>query len=205
MKAYKFRSEDQLHYTFDIILSNRLYCADWRKLNDPLEGSFSYNIMHAPEDVYQRIQRILEEKRKYKVCSLAGTYNNYLFWTHYASGFSGLAIEIELPEDSEVIKKVEYRSMIDYAQEHDLGDTSAIAERILSSKYNAYQYEEEIRIVQEDEWYTLDVPIQKIIIGKRMKKSTKMALELICQKKEIQMCRIAIKDEGLDLEYVAME
>ena len=43
MLAYKFRSANQLEYAFDVVLNNRLHCADWRKLNDPMEGMFSYS------------------------------------------------------------------------------------------------------------------------------------------------------------------
>ena len=40
MKAYKFRAASQFAFALDIIFNRRLYCADWRTLNDPMEGRF---------------------------------------------------------------------------------------------------------------------------------------------------------------------
>lgn len=40
MKLYKFRSLDNIEFTFDILLNERLYCANYKDLNDPFEGIF---------------------------------------------------------------------------------------------------------------------------------------------------------------------
>jgi hypothetical protein len=42
MKTYKFRSAAQIAFAFDIIINRRLFCSDWRNLNDPIEGMFFY-------------------------------------------------------------------------------------------------------------------------------------------------------------------
>ncbi|MGD9874527.1 MAG: hypothetical protein AB7T27_09695 [Kiritimatiellia bacterium] len=56
MKAYKFKSAAQIPHALDIILNNRLYCADWSSLNDPMEGVFSYSYKETKEeDVRERI------------------------------------------------------------------------------------------------------------------------------------------------------
>ena len=41
MKLYKFRSFENIEYTMDVILNERLYCAHIESLNDPFEGLFS--------------------------------------------------------------------------------------------------------------------------------------------------------------------
>ena len=38
---YKFRSTARLDLLADILVSERLYCAKWHELNDPMEGYFS--------------------------------------------------------------------------------------------------------------------------------------------------------------------
>ena len=41
MKLYKFRSFDNIEYTLDILINERLYCSSHEALNDPFEGLFS--------------------------------------------------------------------------------------------------------------------------------------------------------------------
>ncbi|MGR3174323.1 MAG: hypothetical protein ACUZ8N_06955 [Candidatus Scalindua sp.] len=41
MKAYKFRPASQIAFASDIIINKRLHCADWKNLNDPMEGTYS--------------------------------------------------------------------------------------------------------------------------------------------------------------------
>ena len=40
MKLYKFRSLNNTKFAFDILVNNRLYCANYESLNDPFEGEF---------------------------------------------------------------------------------------------------------------------------------------------------------------------
>ena len=112
MKAYKFRSASQIAFTLDIIFNRRLFCSDWKMLNDPMEGMFVFS--HQTSDGYdykKEIQQIIEEKKRLKVCSLSATYESHLLWAHYAGGFDGCAIEIEIPDNDPRIKKIEYRGV----------------------------------------------------------------------------------------------
>ncbi|MCR4290198.1 MAG: hypothetical protein NUV86_08055 [Candidatus Scalindua sp.] len=43
-------------------------------------------------DVSKRVKGISDAKRKYKICSLSGTFDSHLLWSHYAGGFDGVAI-----------------------------------------------------------------------------------------------------------------
>lgn len=86
MRAYKFRSASQIAFTLDIIFNRRLFCSDWKMLNDPMEGMFVFS--HQTSDGYdykKEIQQIIEEKKRLKVCSSA-TYESHLLWAHYAGG-----------------------------------------------------------------------------------------------------------------------
>jgi hypothetical protein len=146
MKAYKFRSAAQLPFALDIIFNSRLYCADWRNLNDPMEGMFVYSYNStAGLDVKEQVARIIEEKQGFRVCSLSRTFDSHLLWAHYASGFDGLAIEVELPDASPVIKKVEYGGVFAPVSFDSPIDPGRVAERVLSSKYQEWAYEQEVR------------------------------------------------------------
>lgn len=203
MKAYKFRGADQIPFALDIMFNNRLYCADWRNLNDPVEGSFFYSHGADNENSYKKeVTRIIEEKKKLKVCSLSSTFDCHLLWSHYASGFSGLAIEVELPDQHPEIKVIDYRGVFASVSMERHRDASETAELILSSKYSEWSYEKEVRILKRGEWFELTSPVKRIICGHRMNPSMFEALRIICEKKGIEINRIGIGDEGLDADYV---
>ena len=105
MKAYKFRNADQASFIFDILLNNRLFCSDVKMLNDAVEGVAAYTSHNNAKD---SIQQIEIAKSQYRICSLSETYDCHLLWAHYANGFSGVAIELELPEDNKMIRKLNY-------------------------------------------------------------------------------------------------
>jgi hypothetical protein len=204
MLAYKFRSIEQLHYVFDIILNNRLYCADWRKLNDPAEGMFRYsNNSNDKKDCLNKVMEIAEKKRKYRICSLLKTFDSHLLWAHYASGFQGFAIEVDLPCHDNNIKQVRYRGVFADVLIKNYIDPDKTARNILFSKYFKWKYEQEIRILQEGEWYELKPEqIKKIIVGSRIEKSVLEAFKIICKSKEIELYIIRIGDKRLHIDPI---
>lgn len=204
MKAYKFRPASQIARAFDIIINSRLYCADWRNLNDPMEGAFIYSRGKYDEPIAnKRVKGIVESKKNYKVCSLAGTFDCHLLWSHYAGGFDGLAIEIELPDDSPQIRKVNYRGVFAFVDGNKNISESKAAENILFSKYDEWKYEKEIRILCNDSWYELKIPIKRVIAGHRMPDALFDVLNITCNSLGIQFCRVGIGDEGIDADFVA--
>lgn len=203
MLAYKFRSPSQLPYALDIILNDRLRCADWRRLNDPMEGMFVYSYRSTDErDYSEQVDDIVRNKRRLLVCSLSQTFDSHLLWAHYAAGFEGLAIEVELPNHSPKVKLVKYRGVFAQVSIGDTLDTSQAAEEILSSKYREWKYEQEVRILQSDEWYQLQSSVKRVIAGHRMNPALFEALRIICESKGIALNRTGIGDEGIDADYV---
>ena len=203
MKAYKFRGSHQFDMVMDIVLGKRLYCADWAKLNDPMEGVFAYSHNNVTErDIKQDVEKIINEKKKIRVCSLASTFESHLMWAHYASGFEGFAIEVELPDNDSKIKKVEYRGIFAGISLGEEIEANQVADEILSSKYNEWEYEKEIMILSQDEYYYLENPITRIIVGHRMKPALFKAVEIICRNQNITLCRIGIGDMGMDADLI---
>ena len=203
MKAYKFRGADQIPFALDIMFNSRLFCADWKNLNDPVEGLFIYSHdSNNDRDYKKEVEQIIEEKKRLKVCSLSLTYDCHLLWSHYASGFSGLAIEVELPDNHPEVKVVEYRGVFAHVPMGQHRNASETADLILSSKYNEWVYEKEVRILKRGEWFDLETPVKRVICGHRMNPAMFEALRIICEKKKITINRIGIGDEGLDADYV---
>lgn len=201
MIAYKFRAASAADHIFDIILNRRLYCADWRKLNDPVEGIFTFQMRSGSASTYERLLReISSEKNRLKVCSLSGTFDRHLLWSHYADGFNGVAIEIDLPDNNQNIRKVDYRgvyAIVDGDGELDAWD---VARRVLFSKYNEWSYEDEVRILHDHDFFHLVRPIRRLIVGHRMEGAMLDALRIICKAQGIPIYRIGIGDEGLDAD-----
>lgn len=203
MRAYKFRSASQIAFALDIIINRRLYCSDWKMLNDPMEGMFVYS--HQSSDGYdykKEVQQIIEEKKRLKICSLSAKYDSHLLWAHYAGGFDGCAIEVEIPDTHRSVKKVDYRGVFAHVSMPNGRSPEDLANQVLSSKYQEWSYEQEVRILQSEEWFQLDEPVKRVIAGHRMPPALFEAMNIICNSMGIQFCRTGIGDEGIDADYV---
>jgi hypothetical protein len=203
MKAYKFRSSSQIEFALDIILNRRLYCADWRSLNDPMEGIYAYSTPPGDEPFAQRIVKgIGAAKSRYKVCSLSADFQSHLLWSHYAGGFNGLAIEVDLPDNDHNIRPVDYRGVYAFLDMNQVTDENEAARTILFSKYREWQYEREIRILHDSEFYCFRRPVTRVIVGQRMNAALFRALHVVCDREGVEFCRVGIGDEGIDADYV---
>src|SRR5687767_8173034 len=123
MLAYKFRSSAQIARAFDIVFEGRLHCADWTTFNDPREGFFRYT-----QGDTQKANAIRTAKRRFRICCLSKSYSSRLLWAHYAAGFDGLAIEVNIPEPSDFGPgyEVSYEDGLPHADLHP-GDFDAQA------------------------------------------------------------------------------
>lgn len=203
MRAYKFRSADRMEFVFDILFNQRLYCAEWHTLNDPVEGVFVYSHSgqnrEAAEDFMKVVQ---EEKTHLRVCSLSKTLDSHLLWAHYAGGFSGVAIEVELDENEPEIVDMSYRGVFAGVNESENVDPAIVAREVLSSKYDAWAYEQELRILTTETFYKPNFPIKRVIAGHRMPSALFDALRIVCERLDIQIARTGIGDEGIDADFV---
>lgn len=203
MRAYKFRSASQIEFVFDILLKRRLYCADWRRLNDPMEGMFASVHREAERPyVQQVVMGIRDAKRRYKVASLAGTFDCHLLWAHYAGGFDGVAIELDLPDNDPMVRPVLYRGVFSSVDIDNLNTEDEAAQAVLFSKYREWSYEQEIRILHDQDYFPLHAPVRRVIAGHRMGEALFDALHLVCDKLGIEVRRAGIGDEGIDADQV---
>lgn len=204
MRAYKFKSAAQADHIFDILLNQRLYCAPLHVLNDPMEGTFAYSYRGNGEAKSARdlANAVLEAIKSLRVCSLSATFDSHLLWAHYANGFNGVTVEVELPEAGPDIQSVRYRGV--FGQFGYAPDTCAnvMARNVLLSKYQEWEYEREIRIVSEAEWYKLEKPVSRLIAGHRLHPALFDALQIICEQQGIDFRRVGIGDEGIDADGV---
>src|ERR1035438_2541393 len=146
MLAYKFRSSSQIPFALDVIFNRRLYCADWHALNDAAEGTPVMSAPRGKQAEYLRYaDEIMQHMDRIRVCSLSQTFDCHQLWAHYASSWDGLAIEIELPDESNQIRKVDYSGFY-CVIDPNRADSAEDAKRVLSTKDQGWLYEQEIRI-----------------------------------------------------------
>jgi hypothetical protein len=52
------------------------------------------------------------------------------------------------------------------------------------------------------EWYELERPIRRVIAGQRMNQALFKTLALVCERENIEFCKVGIGDEGIDADRV---
>jgi hypothetical protein len=128
----------------------------------------------------------------FRICSLSSSYTNTLVWSHYASGHRGVAVEVDIPDED--VTKVTYHNIKDEGGSKNVPcetiDEFRDADRLnLSEKLDVWAYEDEYRIIQDQEkaWYRLANGVTQIIIGQAMNLETMRALKDVCKVQGIPM------------------
>ena len=166
MKLYKYKSIDNLWHILDIVLMNRLFCAHWFQLNDPLEGR--YTVFLQDENFKPMINitghpLVDQYKDTTRIASLSADGKDFLMWSHYASGHRGIVIEIDIPDDEKYLHEVNY-SPFDAVINNEI-ESKGDYKNVLLSKTESWSYEEEYRILYNSNYYPLYHPPRKIIFG----------------------------------------
>jgi hypothetical protein len=197
MKAYKYRSSKNISFAFDIILNNRLYCADYKSLNDPCEGSYILSYGDGENMSAAKLSKSVSQNLDgCRICSLSKSAQEHALWIHYANGFDGLAIELEIPDHSglEVVYDDSPFGHLKFGYE----DENRAHIRMLTRKWSDLRHEKEVRIIQSKEWYA-DAQVTCVILGFRMEPSLSEALKIVCASREIPIMRPIVTDIGIQL------
>ncbi len=169
---YKYRGFSNFEFALDIFLNERLYAADFKTLNDPMEGRFRYSRGRYSKD---EIRSIVHEKAEYKILSLSELWNNHLLWSYYAEGHSGFVVGVQIvPNNNIKVKK------INYVDNFHLEEVNP--ESIFSMKHSSWEHENEFRVLQYNYANTLqfvDVRIKELIIGKNAYRDNKLKVDLL--------------------------
>ncbi len=181
MKLYKYKSLNDLWQILDIVINNRLYCARWHELNDPLEGH--YDLLNENSANRGMIDRIDQARNKYRIASLSADSENFLLWSHYADGHKGIAIEVEIPEDHPDLQKIIYTPFFSvFSDEKDIEDDMR---HLFNGKGDEWQYEKEYRIIipstdtDFSTYFMLPKPVTNIFLGTSIREEKKKLLRKI--------------------------
>lgn len=176
-------------------------------LNDPMEGSFrlsrSAHERFPQEDLSTFLEEIATRKYGFRICSLSLDVESPLLWAHYASEFRGLAIEVELRQDDRRIRRVDYHSNVFTVRGNESWDVGEYAQRILCSKLAAWEYEQEVRIIQTGEFYDLRRTVRSVVLGPRMSEALSDTIRVVCRHMNIPVRRLEI--DGARLEFIDLD
>jgi Protein of unknown function (DUF2971). len=172
---YKFRSSQRPEFTVDILENNRLFCSDWRDLNDPMEGTYDTLITGSSPNHLECVREIYSSKVRLRVCSLSETYKSHAMWAYYADEFRGAAIELKLP--SYAVTRIDYASGLRIHKWQTDSNPYQIARKILTTKHSDWEAEKEVRVLHDQEFYELPPgAIQRVILGSRATSSFENAI-----------------------------
>jgi hypothetical protein len=153
---YKYRGLSNLQFALDIFVNKRLHAADFKSLNDPMEGSYTYE-----EGALQRweVEAIFSQKNEYRILSLSDTPTNMLMWSYYADSHAGMVLGVSLRDPADEVEQVRY--VTDLGLERDHPD---VAKRILTKKYRMWRHERERRVFVRNKNF-VKVDVQELIFG----------------------------------------
>ncbi|ACA86733.1 DUF2971 domain-containing protein [Shewanella woodyi] len=157
MRLYKYRGFENLEFALDIFINQRLFAADFKSLNDPMEGRYIYSKgMLSKEE----ISRIRGRKSEFKILSLSETAVNMLMWSYYCEGHKGFAVGVEVLDQGVSIEPVTYVDDLKLDKEEG-GD---IAKAILTKKLKLWSHEREHRVFAQGSPFVA-VKVKELVFG----------------------------------------
>lgn len=166
-RFYRYRSikDDKFEQELAAIVSNYLWCSNYRALNDPMEGFYRTSPWVARQSSFEELSReILEGKRSFGICCFSDTYENELMWAHYADNYKGICVaystnDLQLALNDNVhIVRVAYNSEPPRINKEVTQDSQAAVRAILSHKKAPWLYENEWRLLTNEEALTQPPP-----------------------------------------------
>ena len=169
MRVYKFKRLADFDRVAEIFYYSRFYNALFGELNDPMEGE----IYNCDDDIREDyIHDMQEDRNTIRICCFSKTCRNQLLWAHYAEGFRGICIEVELidwPEHE--IAEVFYCPPSTWLHlSNDSGDyVGSWAKEVLKGKYSCWRYEKEVRVLTAKKYIGDPMcVIKSVLLGTRI-------------------------------------
>ncbi len=172
MILYKYRDFNNLEFALDIFINQRLYAANFKTLNDPMEGRFVYakGMLNGVD-----LLDIRGSKAKYNILSLGHRPDNMLMWSYYSGGHSGFVVGVEIIEENVDVKPIQY---VDELRLENVEEDPA--KFILSQKLRLWEHEQEFRVFTNHNAF-VKVKVKELIFGVKVDGNKKEMLTKIAQ------------------------
>jgi hypothetical protein len=165
-RLYRFRPLEPFDRIADILLKKRFYAAQFRELNDPMEGMFE-----APQVRPTIVKRIRRDARQWRVCCFSLTADNPCLWAYYADGFKGICIEIEVQMTGAPFHwdQVDYKPAVQLVQANDADFNRIFPQNTLRWKAEQWEHEREVRKCTTKQYvpFGKEIKITRILFGLR--------------------------------------
>lgn len=224
MYLYRYRwfgpDSKNLNREIEALTKPYIYCADFNRLNDPMEGYYRPSKMLRSKQTYKQIVRAFRDgKSGVGIASLSDTPHNELMWTHYAGGYSGFCIEFYARRLSNALSNDVLLVRLGYDDQpprisgKDARDVPAAACKILSQKKYNWAYEREWRLLAPVD--LLEGPrrgqlrigandvIRRILVGSNMEDQDKGAILHAFRNKQVDIEEMVI--DGYDKIWVPIQ
>ena len=188
---YKYKSLENFKNFVDIVINQRIYAANYKELNDPMEGQY----IHSTQFNKAISEAIWNEKQKIRILSLSKNENMPLMWSHYANGHRGVVIGVEIDENEYEVRPIDYSEYKFYVENNLKYPHDITAVQILSQKHKVWEYEEEVRVFIKDGTQYVKVIVKEIIIGSKMSNQ-----DFSLVKKLLEMIDLDVKIKRADTE-----
>lgn len=181
---YRYRglTSKNLKRELAMIREQSLWCAHYRKLNDPMEGFYDPSTRVENDTNYAATARhILSEKQTIGICCLTDTPDSELMWTHYADQYTGICIGYHpfrllngLPDDARLVR-LGYGLTPPYIGKADAPYARETAIKILSHKKACWSYEREWRLLAQIGKLTITTNncVREVLLGSRISSDDK--------------------------------
>ena len=169
---YKYRGLSNIQFALDIFVNERLHAAEFKRLNDPMEGSYTYEQGTLTQE---QIDAIYNRKNEYRLLALSETFDNMLMWSYYAESHTGMVVGVEVVDPAADTVAINYVQNLNI--EVDRGD---VAKRILSRKYALWHHEREHRVFVHKSF--VKVKVHELIFGVGTKRDVKDLVRSIAKK-----------------------
>lgn len=158
LRLYRYRSltrdKNALAEEIASLRHNFLWCSDFTRMNDPMEGFYKPSSRLEGKNEYKRIVRqITDKKTLVGIACFSETKENVLMWTHYAGNYSGICLAYStqrlvdgLPHHVSLIR-LAYGDDPPRISTDDVRNTELAARKILSQKKYNWAYEREWRVL----------------------------------------------------------
>jgi hypothetical protein len=207
-RLYRYRSLKELDRELEAIEDGYLFCADYGKLNDPMEGLFSSSRNFRESTDYRAVlQSIRDNKSDIGICSFSEVRNHELMWAHYADQFSGICISYSLSKLLKALpNSVEFVRMYYNETEPTIyrtrKDPNQIAKMILSYKNHRWLYEREWRMFgpQGEVHYKGTACVTRVYLGARINAGDRIRIT-----NRLKGLKIMITDMTIDKYSISFE
>jgi Protein of unknown function (DUF2971) len=200
------RSTDALDEELSAITDNFIYCADFARLNDPMEGSYNpTSLLKAAKNYKRAVERINNRKVGLGIASFSEVKHGELMWTHYTGNHEGMCVGYyprnlvrALPDDAHVVR-VGYFDAPPSVSESEANLASSAARKIFSHKKLGWQYEREWRVIAKPGKVALDEDynvVSAVYMGTRIQPSDRRKIISVLRPFKIPLYKMEV--DGYD-------